>query len=223
VAAEIAGGAQHLRGERARLAGRLARPGDVGRDVGGADGRLLDVAGDLLRRRALLLDDGGDGRRDLDDLADRSADLADGGDAIAGGASPGPSIACRRPRRTTRRNSGATSFLVLHHRYEMRASSADEASSDRHHRSLVERIREMGRQHAQPAEDQQADEAGIEKEQVMLLKNLVEERSDFFAEHADDRKMQDVDAELDTPEITRDPHRADRRDRFAIGQHGDEE
>jgi len=63
-----------------------------------------------LRRRALLLDGGGDGRRDLDDLADRRADLADGGDAIAGGASPGPSIACRKPRRTTRRNSGATSF-----------------------------------------------------------------------------------------------------------------
>jgi hypothetical protein len=110
VAAEIAGDAEHSRGESARLAGRLARPGDVGRDVGAADGRLLDVARDLLRRRALLLDGGGDGRRDLADLADRRADLADGGDAIAGGASPGPSVACRKPRRTTRRNSGATSF-----------------------------------------------------------------------------------------------------------------
>ena len=42
----------------------------------------LDVAGDLLRRRALLLDRGRDRGRDLRDAADGAADLLDGGDRV---------------------------------------------------------------------------------------------------------------------------------------------
>ena len=62
----------------------LVDVGDVGGDLGGALGGLLDVAGDLGRRRALLLDRGGDGGGDLGDAADGAADLLDGGDRVVG-------------------------------------------------------------------------------------------------------------------------------------------
>ena len=43
-------------------------------------GDVLDAARDLLRRRTLLFDGAGDGRRDFGDLADGAADLLDGRD-----------------------------------------------------------------------------------------------------------------------------------------------
>ena len=46
---------------------------------------LLDVARNLLCRRALLLDRGGDRRRDFRHLRDGGADLLDGGDRFLGG------------------------------------------------------------------------------------------------------------------------------------------
>ena len=65
----------------------------------GAVGGLLDVAGDLLGRRALLLDRGRDGRGDLRDAADGPADLLDGGHRSR--ASP---PACRRSACRSRRS-----------------------------------------------------------------------------------------------------------------------
>src|SRR5471030_636139 len=48
---ERAGGGEDAVGEEARLLGGTACPGDVERDLAGAGGGLLDVAGDLARRR----------------------------------------------------------------------------------------------------------------------------------------------------------------------------
>src|SRR5260221_6401968 len=93
MAADLAGRFQHAIGQTARLFGGVARAGDVARDIGGAGGGLLDVARDLARRRALLLDGSGDRRGDLADLADRRAYAADGADAIAGSRLDGRDLA----------------------------------------------------------------------------------------------------------------------------------
>src|SRR5215470_5258585 len=57
--------------------------GDVVGDVLGAMRRLMGIARDLLRRRTLLLDRGGDGGCDLTDLADDAADALDRIDGFA--------------------------------------------------------------------------------------------------------------------------------------------
>ena len=73
---------QHLRRRRAGLAGAALHVGDVGRDLLGALRRLLHVAGDLLRRGALLFHRRGDGRGDLRQLLDGAADLLDRADRL---------------------------------------------------------------------------------------------------------------------------------------------
>src|ERR1700680_603588 len=55
-------GRKNLGGGRAGIAGAAVDVGDRGRDLGGTNGRLLDVAGDFLGRSALLLDRGRDRR-----------------------------------------------------------------------------------------------------------------------------------------------------------------
>src|SRR5262249_23567805 len=52
-----------------------------GRAVGG----VQDIAGNFLRRRALLFHGGRDGRGDRGDAGDRGADFLDGGNRVAGG------------------------------------------------------------------------------------------------------------------------------------------
>src|SRR4051812_20372488 len=59
------GRCQHLRGGRTGLAGAAVDIADVGGDLRGAFGGLADIAGDLARRRALLLYGRRDGRCDL--------------------------------------------------------------------------------------------------------------------------------------------------------------
>ena len=70
-------GREHLRGRRTGFAGAALHVGDIGRDLLGAFGGLLHVAGDFLRRRALLFDRSGNGRGDLRQLFDGAADLLD--------------------------------------------------------------------------------------------------------------------------------------------------
>src|SRR5260221_12747360 len=72
--AELLGRDEDLIRRGAGLAGRLVDAGDRARHLTGALRRLLHVARDLLRRRALLLDRRGDRRRDLVDRTDRPAD-----------------------------------------------------------------------------------------------------------------------------------------------------
>src|SRR3979409_2473721 len=52
---------ENLRGGRTGLAGAALHVGDVGGDLLGAVSRLLDVAGNFLRRRTLLFHRGGNG------------------------------------------------------------------------------------------------------------------------------------------------------------------
>src|SRR6185436_15164078 len=59
---------------------------DVAGDLLRAGRGLLDVAGDLLGGRALLLHRRGDGGGDLVDLGAGRPDAADGADGLAGGA-----------------------------------------------------------------------------------------------------------------------------------------
>src|SRR6266478_4718635 len=77
LAAELAGGGEDLGGGCPGIAGGLVDPSDVARDRLGAARGLLGAARDLAGRRALLLDRGGDRRRDLPHLADRSVDPLD--------------------------------------------------------------------------------------------------------------------------------------------------
>ena len=72
-----------LSAARGRSVGVGLHAGDVVRDVPGALRRILRAAGDLLRRRALLLHGGGDRGRDLVDLADDAADGLDRVDGVA--------------------------------------------------------------------------------------------------------------------------------------------
>ena len=65
-------------GGGAGIAGGLLDADDVRRDFTGAERRLLHVAGDLLRRRALLFDGAGDRGGDLVHLVDRRRDSLDG-------------------------------------------------------------------------------------------------------------------------------------------------
>ena len=74
-----------LRGCAAGLVGGAADADDVAVDVAGAVGRLLHVAGDFARRRALLIDGGGDLAGDFVDLGDGAADRLDRADGFAGG------------------------------------------------------------------------------------------------------------------------------------------
>src|SRR5256885_10799863 len=76
--AEFLGRGEDLARRRAGLRRRLVDADDVARDLTGALRGLLDVAGDLLRRRALLLDRRGDRGGDLVDRPDRPADALDG-------------------------------------------------------------------------------------------------------------------------------------------------
>src|ERR1700676_2832698 len=62
-----------LRGGKSGLAGAALHVGDVGRDLHGALSGLLHVAGNLLRRRALLFHRRGDGRGDFRQFLDRAA------------------------------------------------------------------------------------------------------------------------------------------------------
>ena len=75
---------EHLRGGRAGLAGAALHVGDIGRDLLGALRGLLHVAGNFLRRRALLFHRGRDGRGDLRQLLDGAADLLDRADRFLG-------------------------------------------------------------------------------------------------------------------------------------------
>ena len=56
----------------ASIARRLLHAGHVGRDLAGADGSLLNIAGDLLRGRALLFDRRSNCRSDLVELSSAS-------------------------------------------------------------------------------------------------------------------------------------------------------
>src|SRR5690349_16192243 len=73
------GGAEHLGRGLARALGHLAHPGDVARHLGGAVRGILDIAGDRMRGRVLLLDRGRDRGVDAVDPADHLADLVDRG------------------------------------------------------------------------------------------------------------------------------------------------
>src|SRR5664279_3900425 len=68
---------KNLRRGRAGLAGAALHVGDVGRDLLGALGCLLHVAGNLLGRRALLFHRRRDGRGDLRQSFDGAANLLD--------------------------------------------------------------------------------------------------------------------------------------------------
>src|SRR5579864_3043806 len=81
-AGQRAGRRQYLRGRRASLAGAALNLGDAGRDLLRAGRRLVDVAGDFLRRTTLLLDACGDRRRNLRQPPDGGADIADGADRL---------------------------------------------------------------------------------------------------------------------------------------------
>src|SRR5690349_20950188 len=74
---ERVGGGEHLRRGRTGGIGALADIADIAGDAGGAARDLLDVARDLTRRRALLLDRGGDACSNLGDLLDGAADPLD--------------------------------------------------------------------------------------------------------------------------------------------------
>ena len=67
---------------RARLLRRGGKPGGVGRHVLRPLRRLLDVAGDFVRRRALLLHGRRDGGRDVVHRTDDAGDGLDGADGI---------------------------------------------------------------------------------------------------------------------------------------------
>ena len=75
---------ENLRRGRAGLAGAALHVGDVGGDLLGALRRLLHVAGNLLRRRALLFHRRRDGRGDLRQFFDGAADFLDGVDRLLG-------------------------------------------------------------------------------------------------------------------------------------------
>src|SRR5882724_13466527 len=81
--AEFLGRGKDLVGGRAGLRRRLVDADDVGGDLMGSFRRTLHVAGDFLRRRALLLDRGGNRRRDLVDGPDGAADSLDRGHSLA--------------------------------------------------------------------------------------------------------------------------------------------
>src|SRR5882724_36288 len=68
-------GRENLGGGRAGFGGAALHVGDVGGDLLGAVGGLLHVAGNLLRRRALLFHRGGYRRCNLRQLLDGAADL----------------------------------------------------------------------------------------------------------------------------------------------------
>src|SRR5882762_11604461 len=68
---------ENLRRGRSGLAGTALHVGDVRRDLLGALGGLLDVAGNLLGRRALLFHRSSDGRGNLRQLFDGAADFLD--------------------------------------------------------------------------------------------------------------------------------------------------
>src|SRR5665213_163811 len=76
-AAQRAGCGQHLAGGCSGFSRGGADADDIAGNLRGAAGRVLNVAGDLARRRALLLDGGGDRGGDLVDLADGLADVPD--------------------------------------------------------------------------------------------------------------------------------------------------
>src|ERR1700710_406095 len=66
---------EHLRGRRTGLGRTALHVGDAGRDLLGTLRRLLHVAGNLLRRRALLFHGGSDGRGDFGEFLDRARDF----------------------------------------------------------------------------------------------------------------------------------------------------
>src|SRR3954466_11481217 len=74
---------QDLGGGGAGVAGAAVDVGDGGRDLGGADRRLLDATGDFLRRGALLLDGGCNRRGDFRDSSDRARNFLDRDDRFA--------------------------------------------------------------------------------------------------------------------------------------------
>src|SRR3954447_2012376 len=71
LAAQRAGGGQHLGGGGSGFGRGRGDADDVAGDLTGAAGGVLDVARDLARCRALLLDRGRDRGGDVVDLADR--------------------------------------------------------------------------------------------------------------------------------------------------------
>src|SRR4029077_3130350 len=78
-------GRQNLRRGRAGFARATIDVRDVGRDLRGAMSRLLNVARDLLRCRALLLNGGGNRRSDLRDALDGRSDFLDGANRVLSG------------------------------------------------------------------------------------------------------------------------------------------
>ena len=70
LAAQCAGRGQHLAGGCSGFGRGGADADDIAGNLRGAAGSVLNVAGDLARRRALLFDCGGDCGGDLVDLAD---------------------------------------------------------------------------------------------------------------------------------------------------------
>ena len=71
-------------GRRPGISGGLPDAGDVQRNFIGAESGLLNIARDLLRRRALFLDGAGDRGCDLAHLIDGGGDPLDRLDSLAG-------------------------------------------------------------------------------------------------------------------------------------------
>ena len=68
----------------AGIAGGLLNAGNVGRDFTGAESRLLHVARNLLRSRALFFPSTGNRGGDLVDFIDRRSDPLDGAYGVTG-------------------------------------------------------------------------------------------------------------------------------------------
>ena len=77
-------------GRSAGIAGRLLNARNVRRDFTGAERRLLHVAGNLLRCRALFFHGTGNRGGDLAHFIDRRRNPLDGADGFAGSGSTKP-------------------------------------------------------------------------------------------------------------------------------------
>ena len=90
---KLTGFRQHLMGDPARLVSRFGYAGDVGRNLLGAAGGLLDIAGDLAGRGALLFDRRRDGGGTVADSRDGCRDVLNGSHRLSSGALDGGYLA----------------------------------------------------------------------------------------------------------------------------------